>query len=163
MTRKRRNPRRSQPLAARATIAEASPWDALLNGGDGIDADEHLYRRLTSSRGDNLPEFKHEKMLAVAKYLSRTNSTGHRLLTILSDFILGEGQVFPPQVRMAGEAQPHGAVRRPFGGNEGRGHGWGEVALGAGCVKCGGKRNRNEKGRPDHSGRPFPLSVEPSN
>lgn len=89
MSRRRR--RRSQPLAARQVVSEASSIDTILSG-DALDDDEHLYRRLTgTSRGDNLPEYKHERMLAIAKYLSRTNPTAHRLLTLLSDFILAEG------------------------------------------------------------------------
>jgi hypothetical protein len=87
MTRSRRNQRRRPTTQL---ISESSAWGTVLSG-DGLDADDHLFRPLTRSTGDNLPAFTHERMLAVAKYLSRTNSTGHRLLTLLSDFVFGEG------------------------------------------------------------------------
>jgi hypothetical protein len=59
--------------------------------GTGIDADEHLYRKLTGARGDNLPSYQHEKMLSIVRYLYRTNPVAQRFVTIMCDFILGEG------------------------------------------------------------------------
>jgi hypothetical protein len=88
--------RRSKPRRAPRrpnTAVRESAYGAALDGV-GIDADDHLWRSLTGSRGENLPEYKHEKMLGVAKYLFRTNPVAHRFITLLGDFVLGEGVAF---------------------------------------------------------------------
>lgn len=80
----------------RGRLTEATASDALL-AGTGIDPDEHLYRRLTSDRGDTLPAHQQERMQAVARHLYLTNPVGHRLITLLTDFVLGEGVTYTCQ------------------------------------------------------------------
>lgn len=87
MSRKRKP--QSRRITQRPRITE-SALDAVLNGG-AIDADEHLYRPLTGSRGSNLPEFQHERMQAIAKHLYRANPVGGRYISLYVDFVLGEG------------------------------------------------------------------------
>jgi hypothetical protein len=59
--------------------------------GEVIDSDDGLWRSLTGQRSDNLPDFQQERSIKIAKYLFRSNPAGNRLLTLLSDFVLGEG------------------------------------------------------------------------
>lgn len=74
----------------RQLLAEASnPALDMLAGQ--IDDDEGLFRPLTQRAGNNLPEYTQDKMLNVARYLSRVNPVASRALTLLSDFVLGEG------------------------------------------------------------------------
>lgn len=90
MARSRRQPR-ARIRTERQLLAEASNPALDMLGGGYADADEGLYRPLTQRSGDNLPEYTQEKMLFVARYLSRVNPVGTRILTLLSDFVLGEG------------------------------------------------------------------------
>ncbi|MBV6425152.1 MAG: hypothetical protein NAOJABEB_02966 [Steroidobacteraceae bacterium] len=85
MSRRTRKPRR----LPNAAVTE-SAYGVVLDGVE-IDSDEHLWRSLTGSRGENLPQYKHEKMLGIAKYLYRTNPVANRFITLLSDFVLAEG------------------------------------------------------------------------
>lgn len=62
----------------------------VLSGGM-VDADDWMYRAITGSRGDNLPSYKHERMLEVALYLDRTNPVAQRIVGLLVEFVLGEG------------------------------------------------------------------------
>lgn len=90
MTRRRNSRNRPQRRAPNTSLREGV-YDAALDGS-GIDDDEFMYRSLTSGgRGNNLPQYKHEKMLSIARYIGRTNPVGSRILTIHSDFVLGEG------------------------------------------------------------------------
>jgi hypothetical protein len=85
----RRARRQRQPAATRREAAREATFDLLAN--QGIDDDDHLYRRITGERGQNLPAYQHEHMLRVASYLYRTNPVAHRLVSMLVDFVLGEG------------------------------------------------------------------------
>lgn len=93
MARRRRANRRASALAPNTALREGV-YDAVLDGS-GIDPDEHLYRSLTgSSRGDNLPAFRQDKAISLAKYLFRTNPVANRFITLLTDFVLGEGVTY---------------------------------------------------------------------
>lgn len=84
--------RRRKSSRARATSNTAVREAAFDPAGGGyVDADDYLYRALTGGRGDNLPEYKHERMLNVATYLARTNPVAKRILGLFSEFVLGEG------------------------------------------------------------------------
>ncbi len=62
-----------------------------LPGGGGIDADEHLYRKLTGSEGKDLSPLKQERMLQIAYHLYETNPLAHRIVELTKDFVVGEG------------------------------------------------------------------------
>lgn len=81
-------------------------WTRLLSflGGDSlreslippagayVDADDHLYRPLTARVGTNdLSGFQHQKMLEVAQFLDRKNFLAKRLLSLIPEFVFGEG------------------------------------------------------------------------
>lgn len=66
-------------------LAEAIPV------AGGIDADEHLYRRLTGQSTRDLPAIKHSRMLEIAHYLAQTNGFAQWLLNTTRDFLCGEG------------------------------------------------------------------------
>lgn len=88
MTKRRKRQRPVQ--TERQVLAEASsPALDMVTGA--IDDDDHLYRPLTSSRGNNLPQHTQDKILRVSRYLARVNPVANRLLTLISDFVLGEG------------------------------------------------------------------------
>jgi hypothetical protein len=69
----------------RRRIREALP------GGGGIDADEHLYRKLTGNADRDLSPLKQERMLQIAYHLYETNPLAHRIIEMTKDFIVGEG------------------------------------------------------------------------
>lgn len=88
MTKRRKRQRPVQ--TERQVLAEASsPALDMVSGA--IDDDDHLYRPLTGSRGNNLPQHTQDKILRVSRYLARVNPVANRLLTLISDFVLGEG------------------------------------------------------------------------
>ena len=88
---KRRRRQRRPVTTERQILAEAAS-PALDLMVDDVDADDiGLYRRLTGERGNNLPEHTQDKIRRVSRYLSRVNPVANRLLTLMSDFILGEG------------------------------------------------------------------------
>lgn len=89
-SRTRSRARRTTPSRITAPLAESTVYDVGLNGGL-VDSDDYLYRPLTGARGDNLPSFQHDRAVAIAKFLFRANPVGNRLVTLLSDFVLGEG------------------------------------------------------------------------
>lgn len=80
-----------KPDTGRNTQLLESAGTGYVLDGWGLDDDEHLYRRLTGSRGESLPSYQHEKMLGVSKYLYRSNPVAQRLVTLISDFVAGEG------------------------------------------------------------------------
>ena len=86
------------------------------------------YRRLALASGDP-PE--------ILTLRQRTRQPG--------DLALGGFEILLPQVRVAGEAQPHGAVRGPFGG-DGQAHG---------ATFCIGTRPDGKGGRPAKGGAAF--------
>jgi len=63
-------------------------------GVGGVDPDDYMWRTLGGSRGQNLPEYQHSKMLDLAKDLFISNPVAHRFITLLGDFVLGEGIAF---------------------------------------------------------------------
>ncbi len=89
MTTRRARRQRQQPAGSRREGLREATFDLLAN--QGIDPDDHLYRRITGERGQNLPAYQHEHMLRIASYLYRTNPVAHRLVSMLVDFVLGEG------------------------------------------------------------------------
>lgn len=74
-----------------AAVLAEGVFDSLLDM-NAIDSDDYLYRSLTrSGRGDNLPQYRHDKMVSVSIYLARTNPVARRMLNLLTEFVLGEG------------------------------------------------------------------------
>lgn len=59
--------------------------------GTVVDADDSLYRPLTSRSVSDLPEYKHDKMLDVSLHMDRTNPIARRLLSLITDFVFAEG------------------------------------------------------------------------
>lgn len=67
---------------------------ASLNLGLGIDADDYQYRRLTSGakfQTRDLTPLSQDRQLEVAWYLFESNPFAHRLITLMTDLIIGEG------------------------------------------------------------------------
>jgi len=65
-----------------------------LNLGTGIDQDDYQYRRLTSGakfQTRDLTPLSHDRQLEVAWYLFESNPFAHRLITLMTDLIIGEG------------------------------------------------------------------------
>jgi hypothetical protein len=62
-----------------------------LPGGGGIDADEHLYRKLTGNISKDLSPIKQERVLQIAYHLYDTNPLAHRICELTKDFVVGEG------------------------------------------------------------------------
>lgn len=62
--------------------------------GTLVDEDDALYRRLTGRDVDDLPAWQHDRMLAVALHLDRTNMLAKRILWLITDFVVAEGAGF---------------------------------------------------------------------
>lgn len=78
------------------TPAEHEQQESLasLNLGLGVDPDDHLYRRLTSGAQfltRDLTPLSYERQIEVAWYLFERNPFAHRLITLMTDLIIGEG------------------------------------------------------------------------
>lgn len=106
---------RRQALAA-GPIEEATI--ALNMGTGGIDADDYAYRRLTSgakAQTRDLTPLSHDRQLEVAWYLFEGNPLARRLVTLMTDLIIGEGV----QVEvLADDARIQGAVDKFWGRNQ---------------------------------------------
>ncbi len=65
-----------------------------LNLGLGIDPDDHNFRRLTNGAKlftRDLSPLSHDRQLEVAWYLHEQNPFAHRLITLMTDLIIGDG------------------------------------------------------------------------
>jgi hypothetical protein len=65
-----------------------------LNLGQGIDTDDNLYRRLTTGtklHTRDLTPLSHDRQLEVAWWLFEQNPFAHRLITLMTDLIVGDG------------------------------------------------------------------------
>lgn len=93
-----RNHRSEQASAAaderQRALVNAEEAAPLMNLGIGIDADDNQYRRLTSGakfQTRDLSPLAFERQLEVAWYLFESNPFAHRLITLMTDLVIGEG------------------------------------------------------------------------
>lgn len=88
--------RETATALAEARAAAASRESLTLPFGLGsIDNDEHLYRRLTGNGSQalrrDLAPLAQDRMLEIANFLWEQNCFANRLITLMTDLILGEG------------------------------------------------------------------------
>lgn len=82
--------RRAALDAASTGVQEAG----FMSLGTGIDQDDYQYRRLTSGakfRTRDLSSLTQDRQLEVSWYLFESNPFAHRLITLMTDLIIGEG------------------------------------------------------------------------
>lgn len=80
--------------AAVGVLAKKQEGLALPFGMGGIDNDEYLYRRLTGDakmQRRDLAPMAQDRMIEISNYLWEQNCFGRRLITLMTDLILGEG------------------------------------------------------------------------
>lgn len=89
---------RREAAAAGAAVRKAASQEAIGMGsfgvGLGIDADDHAYRRLTGNQGQqrrDLTPLQQDRMLEICWYLWEQNAFARRLVTLMTDLILGDG------------------------------------------------------------------------
>lgn len=81
-------------VEATARRAAAKQEGLELSGAFGIDPDDGLYRRLTSGakmQRRDLSPIQQDRMLEVTNYLWEQNPFARRLVTLMTDLIVGEG------------------------------------------------------------------------
>ena len=92
----RREAATSQALEARAAARQAATEASMPMGGILIDPDDNIYRRLTNGakfQRRDLSPLQQDRMLEIAWYLWEQNPFARRLITLMTDLILGEGWV----------------------------------------------------------------------
>jgi hypothetical protein len=75
-------------------LSHAEESSISLSIGGGIDQDDYAYRRLTSGakfQTRDLTPLSHDRQLEVAWYLFEGNPLARRLITLMTDLIVGEG------------------------------------------------------------------------
>jgi hypothetical protein len=87
---------RQQEAKRSAALRENTGAISLPFGQSSIDNDDHLFRRLTGGGSANrhrrdLSPLAHDRMLEIAWYLWEQNAFARRLITLMTDLLLGEG------------------------------------------------------------------------
>lgn len=75
-------------------VRQAEEASLMLGMGGNIDADDHQYRRLTNGaklQTRDLSPLTHDRQLEVAWYLFESNPFARRLVTLMTDLIVGDG------------------------------------------------------------------------
>jgi hypothetical protein len=76
------------PVLSRNVLMEQTESDA---GLIGVDADESQWRRLSGGGPRDYPPYTHTRMQEVALTLYRQNPIAFRIVTLIADYITGEG------------------------------------------------------------------------
>lgn len=86
--------RRAEATAATDARIARNREDLIIGAGFGLDGDENQFRRLTSGakfQRRDLTPLQQDRMLEVTWYLYEQNPFARRLVTLMTDLILGEG------------------------------------------------------------------------